>query len=259
VAGRGPAGLIGETNYIYGLLASLIAAGMSTFGIFAMASFGDWAKRNSAYSSSFAVGLLTVGVLFHLIPEAASLSGLALLWVAVGFASMVLIGIAVQSTVRHGPEGAALTFGYASIIALAAHSFLDGAIYAASFQEEIFTGWIATGGLLFHEFPEGVIAYALLAQGGLKRSRAILLALIASALTTVGGTIISLFLISLTNQLPIAAMLGIAAGALIYVLIVHLGPDAAKTPGRRGYDLAMLGVLMGTIAIVLQQLGGGHH
>ncbi|WP_411818292.1 ZIP family metal transporter [Hyphococcus sp. DH-69] len=249
----------GDTAYFYGFVASVIAAAMSAFGIFAMASFGDWAKRNSAYSSSFAVGLLTVGVLFHLIPEAASESQLALLWLAVGFAGMVLIGITVQSIFHSGPEGAALTFGYASIIALASHSFLDGAIYAASFQDEIFTGWIATSGLLFHEFPEGVIAYALLAQAGLRRGRAILLAMIASALTTIAGTIISLILLDVSGEIPIPAMLGIAAGALIYVLIVHLGPDAAKTPGRRGYDLAMLGVLSGTIAIVLQQLGGGHH
>jgi hypothetical protein len=128
--------LFGAEFTYYGLFASLVAAGMSTFGIGAMSMFSGWAQRNSAYCSAFAVGLLSVGVLFHLIPEALSLSALALSWVAAGFMFMVLVGISVQAAVNQRAEGAALTFGYASIIALAAHSFLDDAIYAASFQEQ---------------------------------------------------------------------------------------------------------------------------
>lgn len=231
---------------------------MSTFGIFAMSVFSGWAQRNSAYCSAFAVGLLTVGVLFHLIPEALNLSPLALSWVAAGFTFMVLVGIGVQTAVNRRAEGAALTFGYASIIALAVHSFLDGAIYAASFQKHAFTGWLATGGLLFHEFPEGVIAYALLIQAGLGRTKSIILAFVAAAFTTVAGTFVANIIIDVSNGLPIAAMLGTAAGALIYVLIVHLGPHAAKTPNRRGYDIAGLGVIAGTTAIILQTMSGAH-
>ncbi|WP_375202904.1 ZIP family metal transporter [Hyphococcus sp.] len=250
--------MVGDSIIINGLIASLVAAAMSTFGIFAMASFSGWAQRNSAYCAAFAVGLLTVGVVFHLIPEAASISISALSWVLAGFVAMVLIGMGVQTAVARQPEGAALTFGYVSIIGLAAHSFLDGAVYAASFWEEAFTGWLATGGLLFHEFPEGVIAYALLAQAGLQRSRAILLAFIAAALTTVAGTISAQSIFSLASAPPIAAMLGAAAGALIYVLIFHLGPHATKTPHKRGYDIAMLGVVFGTAAILFEKMSGGH-
>ncbi len=250
--------MLGDDTIINGLFASLIAAGMSTVGVFAMALFSQWAQRNSAYCSAFAVGLLTVGVLFHLIPESVSLSRTAFGWVAVGFAVMVLIGIAVQAAVSRRPEGAALTFGYASIIALSAHSFLDGAVYAASFREHAFTGWLATGGLVFHEFPEGVIAYALLAQAGLSRLRSIILAFLAASATTVAGFIATQSIFGLANDPPIAAMLGASAGALIYVLIVHLVPYATRTPNKRGYDIAMLGVATGTVAIILQQMAGGH-
>ena len=131
---------------------------------------------------------------------------------------MVLVGIAVQAVVGGRAEGAALTFGYASIIALAVHSLLDGVIYAASFQEEAFTGWFATGGLLFHEFPEGVIAFFLLYQAGVGRLRSVILALIAAGATTVAGTVGANMLLDLTGGLPLAAMLGGAAGGLIYVL-----------------------------------------
>ncbi len=250
--------MFGDDFRYFGLIASLAAAGVSMVGVFAMSMFDDWAKRNSAYCSAFAVGLLSVSILFHLIPEALSLSRLALSWVAGGFAFMVLVGIAVQAAVSRSAEGAALTFGYASIIGLAVHSFLDGGIYAASFQEEAFTGWLATSGLMFHEFPEGVIAFALLAQAGLSRSRAILLAFAAAALTTISGSLVAYAIIGWVDTLPIAAMLGTAAGALIYVLIVHLGPHAAKTPNKLGYDIASAGVIVGTTAIMLESLSGLH-
>ncbi len=250
--------MFGDQEISYGLAASLLAAAISTSGIFVMAAFANWAQRNSAYFSAFAVGLLTVAVLLHLIPEAMDLSPMALGWVAVGFAAMVLIGIGVQVAVSRRPDGAALTFGYASIIALAAHSLMDGVIYAASFQETLFTGWLSTGGLLFHEFPEGVIAFLLLTEAGLGRMRASVLAFLAAAVTTVAGTLGSYFLLGLTGGLPLAAMLGGAAGGLIYVLIVHLGPHAARTPNRRGYEIAAFGVTVGTIAIVFQQLSGVH-
>lgn len=246
--------MFGDQGIQYGLAASLLAAAVSTLGIIAMVFFGAWSKRNSGYFSAFAVGLLTVGVMFHLIPEAMSISNMALSWVAVGFAAMVLIGIGVQAIVGGRPDGAALTFGYASIIALAAHSTLDGVIYAASFQENPFTGWLATGGLLFHEFPEGVIAVMLLLTAGIGRMQSIIVAFLAAAVTTVLGTYGAYFVLERAQGMPLAAMLGGAAGGLIYVLIVHLGPHAAKAPDRRGYDFAAYGVITGITAIIFQQL-----
>ncbi len=264
--------MFGDQEIFFGLTASLFAAAISTSGIIVMTVFGAWAQRNSAYFSAFAVGLLTVAVMFHLIPEAMndpervlddSKTALdhakrAMGWVAVGFAVMVLVGMAVQVAFRRRPDGAALTFGYASIIALAAHSLLDGVIYSASFQEDPFTGWLSTGGLLFHEFPEGVIAFLLLIEAGLGRFKAMVLAFFAAAVTTVAGTLGAYYLLGLLGGLPLASMLAAAAGALIYVLIVHLGPHAAQTPNGRGYEIAGLGVAIGTIAIILQQLGGAH-
>ena len=249
----------GEQEIFHGLNASLTAAAVSAAGIASVTFFRDWAGRNSVYFSAFAVGLLTVGVLFHLMPEALEASTMAFGWMAAGFAFMVLAGIGVQASVGGKPEGAALAFGYASIIGLASHSFFDGAIYAASFHEEAFTGWLSTSGLIFHEFPEGVIAFGLLAGAGVGRMRAAITAFAAAGLTTVAGAVGANMVLDLYEELPVSAMLGAAAGALIYVLIVHLGPHAAKTPNKRGYGLAALGVMVGTAAIIIEHLGGHGH
>ncbi len=251
--------MFGVLSEIDGLAASTAAAAISTAGIATVALFGAVVERHASYFSAFAVGLLSVAVALHLIPETLDFSLGAIGWVFGGFAAMVLIGIAVQLSVSRSPEGAALTFGYASIIGLAAHSFLDGVIYAAAFRDDPFTGWLATGGLMLHEFPEGIIAFFLLAQTGLSRGNAIVLAFLAASFTTFAGTLVANAAIWLTEGPPMAAMLGGAAGALIYVVIVHLGPHASRAPKKRGYLFAQLGVATGVAAIVLNNIAGGHH
>ncbi len=250
--------MFGVLSEIDGLAASTAAAAVSTAGIAAVAMFGAVAERNAGYISAFAVGLLSVAVALHLIPETLNYSIGSIGWVFGGFAAMVLIGIVVQILFDRSPEGAALTFGYASIIGLAAHSFLDGVIYAAAFKDDPFTGWIATGGLMTHEFPEGIIAFFLLAQAGLSRVNAIALAFVAASLTTIAGTFVADAAIWVTDGPPMAAMLGAAAGALIYVLIFHLGPHAFRAPKKRGYIYAQFGVAVGVAAIILNNISGSH-
>ena len=246
--------MIGDLQHIDGLGASLLAAAISSAGILAVATAGDFARRNSVYFSAFAVGLLSVSVSFHLILEALDQSIYALSWVAGGFTIMVLLGIVVQIAVGRREENVALSFGYATIIALAAHSFLDGVIYAIAFQKQPFTGWLTTGALLVHEFPEGVIAYFLLAKAGLSQIRSIILAFLAAAVTTVAGAIAASTMLTLAIDPPMAAMMGSAAGALIYVLIFHLGPHGAEAPGKRGYAFAQFGVIVATAAIILHTI-----
>lgn len=248
----------GDGHIIYGLGASLIAAAVSTIGILAIAAFGPLVQRNSSYFSAFAVGLLTVAVMFHLLLEALNVSMDAIAWVGTGFMVMALIGMAVHASVNRRGDSAALTFGYASIIALAAHSFLDGVIYNVVFQEERFTGWLTTAGLLFHEFPEGVIAFFLLVEAGLSRGRAILYAFIAAGITTVAGTLTANSIVSLTAAPPLGAMYGSAAGAIIYVLVVHLIPHAARAPGKHGFVGVQMGVIVGTAAVILNSMSGLH-
>ncbi|VAV96112.1 hypothetical protein MNBD_ALPHA05-945 [hydrothermal vent metagenome] len=247
--------MFGELQAIPGLGASLVAAAISLAGVLSIAAFGAEAQRNSAYISAFAVGLLTVSVLFHLLLEALNISFNALGWVAGGFALMVLIGISVETAVNRRADGAALTFGYASIIALAAHSSLDGFIYAAAFQNETFTGWLAVGGLLFHEFPEGVIAFFLLIETGMRRGTATLLAFFAAGGTTVLGTLGASSLLETAEVIPMTALLGGAAGALAYVLIFHLVPHALKAPAKGGFRAVSLGVVVGAIGVIINSFG----
>lgn len=241
-----------------GLLASMIAASVSTAGLLSMLFVGDWGRRNSSYFSAFAIGLLLTGVVFHLAPEALSMSPHA--WKAglYGFLAMTAFAFILRTLPKRRQNGDKLAFGYASLIALGFHSFLDGVIYKTSFHDHAFTGIISTLGLMLHEFPEGVIAFFLLRSSGAGATTSAIFAFAAASLTTVAGAVFATFFFNLHDNPPIGLMLGATAGALIYVMVFHLGPHASLTPQKRGYFLASLGVTIGMAAIMLRHVEHVH-
>lgn len=241
--------MFGVTHFDYGFIASVAAALVSTAGLLSMALLGDWGRRNSAYFSAFAIGILIVAVGFHLIPEAIDASLGTWRVIVIGFVTMSLVGIAMRIMAGSRGQDKKLAFGFASIIALGFHSFLDGVIYESSFHEDLFTGWIATVGLLLHEFPEGVIAFFLLRESGLRSSTAGFFAFIAASLTTVFGAVFASFF---TTEIPLATLKGLTAGGLIYIIVFHLGPHARLTPDRRGYAVASFGVVIAIAALILR-------
>ncbi|MFN0023021.1 MAG: ZIP family metal transporter [Parvularculaceae bacterium] len=239
-----------------GLAASFLAAAISSVGLLSMAALGDWGKRNSPYFSAFAIGVLLVAILFHLTPEALTYSAGAINWMVAGFFAMVGIGMLLRLLTQTDRNVHGAAFGYASIVALGFHSFVDGLIYEATFHAELFTGAIATMGLLLHEFPEGVIAYFLARGAGLDRPQSVFWAFIAASATTVAGAFVAMMYIERVDLLPLGPLLGLAAGGLLYIIIFHLAPHASGTPHRRGYIVASLGVAIGLAAIVLHSLEG---
>lgn len=240
------------------MLAALVAAGVSTAGLLSMAAFGDWGRRNSAYFSAFAIGVLLVAVFLHLTPKALEYSLSAWVWILVGLGAMSVMAIALRLFASRRIDGADLAFGYASIIALGSHSVLDGVIYQTSFHDEAFTGGLATLGLLLHEFPEGVIAFFLLREAGMNNMMAGVWAFITASVTTVVGALVAAYFLDKVPAVPFAALLGLTAGALLYVMIFHLGPHASLTPKRRGYAFASLGVALGLAAVIFHHASGLH-
>lgn len=247
-----------EYQIVYGLYASVIAAGVSTLGLLSMVALGDWGRRNSSYFSAFAIGVLLVAVFFHLLPEALSVSADSWVWMIFGFMGMTILGLSLRLVMGRRNEAGDLAFGYASIIALGLHSYLDGIVYETTFHKEVFTGWLATVGLLLHEFPEGVIAYFLMIEAGARRFVAAIWAFFAASLTTIFGAVTAAFFIGSIDHMTFSPILGATAGGLVYIMVFHLGPHARYTPNKRGYPLAMVGVSTAIAALVLRHMGVGH-
>lgn len=238
------------------MYAALIAAGVSTLGLISIMFFGDWGRRHSPYFSAFAVGFLLVAVFFHLIPEALSYSVDAWNWIGIGLGSMTFFGVILRLTSKRRPEGGDLTFGYASVFVLGVHSVLDGVIYVTTFQEEAFTGGLATFGLLLHEYPEGIIAYFLLREAGVDNLSSGFLAFLTASVTTIVGAVATESFIQNAESIPFPALLGLTAGGLIYIIFLHLAPHAGLTPHRRGYLMAGIGAAIALAAVIFRELGG---
>jgi len=104
------------------------------------------------------------------------------------------------------------------------HSFIDGIIYAVTFNVSVFTGVLAAIGMVLHEFPEGVVTYMLLQRGGFYKKKAAIYALLSAGVSTPLGTLISYPFLSKLGQPALGALLAASAGALVYVGASHLLP-----------------------------------
>jgi ZIP family zinc transporter len=80
------------------------------------------------------------------------------------------------------------------------HSFIDGFLYSIAFTVSILTGFLATVGMVLHEFPEGIVTYLLLVKSGFAERRAALLAFTAGAASTPVGVLASWPMVRTTTR-----------------------------------------------------------
>ena len=150
------------------------------------------------------------------------------------------------------PQKEQYGIGVVPMIGIGFHSLIDGFVYSIAFTVSIFTGFLATAGMVLHEFPEGIITYLLLLRGGFKERSAMILAFFAAALTIPLGMLISYPVISEIDKPMLGALLSLSAGALVYVGATHLLPKAEQEHKRYSF-VALGGGIMVAIIIVLSK------
>lgn len=136
------------------------------------------------------------------------------------------------------------------LLGIGVHSFLDGVVYSITVTVSIFTGILATIGMILHEFPEGIITYLLLIRGGGSPKQSLVLALLAAGVSTPLGTLLSYPMIRSIESSLLGALLSVSAGALIYVGATHLLPDAEREPAKYSLVAIIAGILVAVGIIV---------
>jgi zinc transporter ZupT len=137
-------------------------------------------------------------------------------------------------------------------IGIGFHSLIDGFVYSITFTVSALTGFLATSGMVLHEFPEGIITYLLLLRGGFSERTAWILAFIAAALSTPVGMLVSYPFISEIDQSLLGALLALSAGALVYVGATHLLPKAQQEHKKYSF-IALAGGVLVAVVIVLSK------
>lgn len=230
---------------------SVLAAAVTSLGICTIRRFAGWGNRNVAYFMCFAAGVLIAATFLHMIPKAFSLNARGPTWLLAGFFALYLFNRFITAFVcEKNPARQDYAIGLLPLAGIGLHSFVDGFIYSTAFTASILTGYLATLGMVLHEFPEGVVTYLLLVRGGFGERQAMLLAFAAAAATTPAGMLASWPMVSALGGEALGAILALSAGALVYVGATHLLPRAEQE--RKRYSLVALagGVAVAIVIVV---------
>lgn len=238
-----------ENTFWTALVASSLAALVTSVGIYVIRRFENWGRENTNYFICFAAGVLISVSFLHIIPTAFSMNAKAPFYLLTGYLSLHLFNRFVNAFVCDKESDKQYELGLVPMLGIGFHSFIDGFIYSITFTVSIFTGVLAATGMVLHEFPEGIITYLLLKRGGFKERTSLLLAFLAAALTTPLGMLVSYPYISTMDQSLLGALLAFSAGALVYVGATHLLPQAETE--RKRYSLLALGagILVAVIVV----------
>ena len=229
------------------VVASLIAALIASIGLGAAVLTAGWAERNAPYFTAFAAGVLVTTAL-TILPEAAITTPVAPFAALLGYLVLYGINLGFKRS-----SGAVL----APLLAIGLHSFIDGLEYGILFEHDTYTGFLASLGLIAHEFAEGVILYAVLRSAGLRAAFALFGAFIGAAVTTPLGAVASQPLIEALGEVGLGTLLAGAAGALLYVGATHL-PTHLNRGERPGLIVVyLLGVAL-SLSLSATHLGLTH-
>ncbi|MDX9785783.1 MAG: ZIP family metal transporter [Desulfobacterales bacterium] len=235
------------------LVTSILAALVTSMGIYTIRRFTAWGERNTTYFMCFAAGVLISASFLHIIPKAFEIAPQAPVWLLVGFFGLHLFNRFITAFVcERDPNKKDYVIGIVPMIGIGFHSLIDGFIYSITFTVSIFTGYLATIGMVLHEFPEGIITYLLLVRGGFAERKAMLVAFLAAAVTTPLGMLVSYPVISKITPHSLGALLSLSAGALVYVGATHLLPRAEQE--HKKFSLvALAGGMLVALIIVMSK------
>ncbi len=239
----------GLSKSVVALLASVAACLVTTMGVLAISRYARLARRYARYFIGFAAGVLGTVALTHLLPHSLTMVDYApQLWLA-GF---LLLYFSDRFVERYVLESASKRWGIISMLGIGYHSLIDGVIYMVTFNVSIFTGLLAAVGMILHEFPEGVVTFALLTEGGFDRRRAAIYTLLAAALSTPLGALAAYPLVRSINRQTLGVLLALAGGGLLFVSTTHLLPKLIEDRDHGAGSVALLaGVLVGWLIVRL--------
>ncbi|RIJ23887.1 zinc ABC transporter permease [Henriciella barbarensis] len=240
------------------LLFGLIAASVTTVGLVIVARRATWTERNASIFGLAAAGMLATLAFLHIIPEAFHLSQQAPVWLAAGFFGGLLLHNAVALLFPERPGRKPVNIAFTPIIAIASHSFIDGIIYAVTFANSFESGLYASLGLILHEFPEGVIAFAIMKRAGVSNMKAFWIAFLAAAATTPAGALVSAPIMFMLEPELLGALFAMSAGLLLFVATGPLMAPLKETRPARGLGAIAAGVVAAMV-IFLAPIHGGHH
>ena len=123
------------------------------------------------------------------------------------------------------------------------HNALDGVLIAAAFMTSVQLGMVTGIAVIVHEIPQEVGSFAVLLNSGMSRGRALLLNLLSSLTSILGGILAYFALGEAMGLLPYAV--AIAAASLLYVAMADLIPGLHRRAEVRASVAQVLLISLG--------------
>jgi len=238
-----------EHNFWTALGASLLAAFVTSMGIYVIRRYEKWGHKNTIYFICFAAGVLISVSFLHIIPKAFTMNSHAPFYLLAGYFGLYLFNRFINAFVCDKDMKVNYAMGLIPMLGIGLHSFIDGFIYSITFTVSIFTGFLAATGMVLHEFPEGIITYLLLLRAGFSSRRSLQLAFIAAALTTPAGMLVSYPYIRQMDEPVLGLLLSLSAGCLVYVGASHLLPQSETEHKKFSIIALATGILVALVII----------
>ena len=218
-----------------------------------------------------AAGVMTAASVWSLLLPAIEISGdrgrLSFLPALIGFGSGIAFLLAMDCLIPHlhvgqeQPEGRRSRLGKTAMLMLAVtiHNFPEGAaigaILAGALRAEsgvtMAAAILLAAGIAIQNLPEGAIISLPARAAGAGRGKAFLIGTLSGIVEPIGALITIALASAMTKLLPY--MLAFAAGAMIYVVVEELIPEANEgNDNNRGTIAFAVGfALMMTLDVVL--------
>ena len=221
-------------------------------------------KSHSTISSllSFAAGVMLSIVFFDLIPEAMDIFGLipTLFSIVAGVLAVWALEWLINQLTKHngasaagvlsGSKAAMLRSGIVIFAAIALHNFPEGMAIGSGGAHSQQMGLMLAILIALHNIPEGISIGVPLMEGGMGKKKAVLMTALSGAPTLFGG--LAGGLIGSVGEGYVAASLGIAGGAMLYVTFCEILPQAILMDrSHRPASFAVIGVLFGLIMVAV--------
>lgn len=135
------------------------------------------------------------------------------------------------------------------------HNFVDGIIIAAAFLTDIHLGIVTSLAIIAHEIPQEVGDFMILLHSGYSKAQALMLNLVSSLATLVGGVLAYYALQSMQGFVP--TLLALAAASMIYVAVADLIPGLHKRTTLRDTVEQVTLIALGISSIFFVNLAVG--
>ncbi len=244
--------MIGLDIY-FGALLVLFATSAGSATIFLL---GCMDGRRNAIMLAFAAGAMAYSSL-ELLSEALETGGT--FWMLGGLAAGIGVLAVMERSLphvhrhvtkkdmQHSDRKAIMIGG-----AIAIHNIPEGLAVATAFASSTPLGWFVATTIAIQDVPEGMLIAAPLACYGMSKGKAALFGVLSGAAEAAGAVLGFLFLSFFAPLIP--GGLAFSAGAMSYVVLVELVPDAFRKGMEREGALAFAAgaaLAFGIAALVL--------